>query len=321
MRKTADKIKGYLQARPHAWVTDGAYHLASLKHAPDMADVIWEVKRAMEIGIGPEMSMHGSHGTFFLKDCEGRPIAIFKLNQCCQEVIAYRLDHHHFAGVPQTVFTTLEHPFLEGKKTGSCQLFVKESVAAVEVDRRLVTHFSALSLRRIATLDIRTMNQDRHTSNLLVVGNKEIIPIDHGFILAHDLGEIHMSWIEWPQAATPFTETERAYLSLLDPEQDRRMLIDEFFVEEFLANRVFVATILLKLAAIRGFTAATLALIMTRRHRMSDECSHFERLIGMIKERNPPNWTIFSRTVYEEVEKFLDVYEKISQPAYQSVDR
>lgn len=306
MRKTADKIKKYLQIHPHALLDDKAYQLASLRHAPDMAGVIWEVKRAFEKGIAPERSLHGSSATFFLKDCDSRPIAVFKRDQSFHELAAYRLDRNHFAGVPQTVITTLEHPLFAGKITGSCQYFVKDSVTAVEIDRRLFENFSAASVRRIATLDIRMMNEDRHTSNILVLNQKEMIPIDHGYIFPRDLSSIHLTWIDWCQAATHFTETELSYIALIEPERDRRMLLEEIHLEEIFANRLFVATVLLKIGAIRGLSAKEIGNLMTRRRPEHKEISRFEYLIENLKERNPANWQLFSRYVYDEVEKLLD---------------
>jgi len=313
MRKTADKIKSYLFTYPLTFVTDEAYQLASLKHAPDMADVIWEVKRALKKGIAPERSLSGTSGTFFLKDCEGEPIAVFKKEHCLHELAAYRLDYKHFAGVPQTALTTLEHPLLEGKQTGSCQMFVHDSMEAMKIDRSRYHELSASSIRRIASLDIRMMNEDRHSSNILVINQKEIIPIDHGFIFPRDLSRIYMSWIDWNQASTNFTERELSYISLLDAEQDRRMLMEEMHFEEIFANRLYVATVLLKLFAIRGKTPQEIGKLMSCTQPVAKESSRFEYVLEKIRKRNPPNWALFSRYVYEEVEKFLDHYEKISE--------
>jgi len=306
MRKTADKIKNYLRIYPQALLNDEAYQLASLKHAPDMADVIWEVKRAFQKGIAPERSLHSSSGTFFLKDCDGEPIAVFKKDQSLHEFAAYRLDHNHFAGVPQTVITTLEHPAFEGKQTGACQSYVKDSITAVEIDRRLFEHFSSASVRRIATLDIRVMNEDRHSSNILVINQKEMVPIDHGYTFPRDLSSIQFTWADWLQAMTHFNEVELSYISLIEPERDRHLLMEEIHFEEIFANRLFVATVLLKLGAIRGLCAANLGNLMARKRPGHKELSCFEHLVEKIKQRNPSNWQAFSRYVYGEVDKLLD---------------
>jgi hypothetical protein len=322
MRKTVDKVKNYLHHHPHVFITDAAYQLSSLKHAPEMAEIIWEVKKALDKGIPPERSLHGSTATLFLKDCNGSPIAVFKNERCLYELIAYRLDYGHFAGVPQTVLTTLDHPLLGGRQTGSCQMFVQHAMTAVEMDQRLYPHFSASSVRRIAALDIRMMNEDRHSSNILIVNQKEIVPIDHGFVFPHFLSDIYLTWVDWAQAATHFTEAELSYISLLDPEQDRRMMLDEMHFEEMLANRLFVATVLLKLFAVRRKTAAEIGKILARKHPPGvKEATRFELLLEKIKERNPANWLLFTRYVYEEVEKFFDYYEKISEPEHQSTYR
>lgn len=125
MKKTADKIKRLVKRKPNAFLTDHAYQLASLRYAPEMSEVIWEVKQAFARGIDPEPCFHGCSDTFFLKDLEDEPIAVFKLEHSHRELAAYRMDHQNFAGVPPTVLTTLDHPLWGGVKTGSCQLFVK----------------------------------------------------------------------------------------------------------------------------------------------------------------------------------------------------
>lgn len=315
MRKTAEKVKQLFVKRPLLLVTDEAYQLASLRHAPEMADVIWEVKKAWQHGVIPEASPHGACGSFFLKDCEHKPIAIFKRDHYIREVAAYRLDHGRFAGVPPTVITTLEHPIWGGKATGSCQYFVSDTIPVLEVAQDNLVHFSASCVRRIASLDIRLMNEDRHTSNMLVAAcQRQLIPIDHGFILAHDLGDIHFDWLPWQQALTPFSERELSYIALLDPEHDRNLLIEEWGVEEQRANHLFIATVLLQLGAVRHLTAAALGNILSRKRlgllRRDTIPSLFELLLEKLKERNPPNWTIFSRIVYEEVQRTLDDYEK-----------
>lgn len=314
MRNTADKIKGLVQKKPNPFINDEAYQLASLRYAPDMAGIIWEVKRALAQGMAPERSAHSSTSTFFLRDCEGVPIAVFKPYDFIHEVIAYRLDHRRFAGVPQTVFATIDHPIFNGKTAGSCQEFVKGSVTAVEINKMAYESFAPGPIRRIAALDIRILNEDRHSSNMLVVNNTEVVPIDHGFIFPQDHSQMHLAWINWAQTATPFSETELSYIGLLDPEEDRRMLIDEFFCDERLANRLFVSTVFLKLAAIYRFTPMSIGKLVARAKRRDKEISSFEFLLERLKDRNPLNWTLFSRYVYEEVERTLSIYhEKISK--------
>jgi|GEM_PF-6695694 len=315
MRKTAEKVKHLFVKKPALLITDAAYQLASLRHAPEMADVIWEAKRAMERGVTPESSTQGSCATFFLKDCEHRPIAVFKRDHYLREVAAYRLDYEHFAGVPPTVIATLDHPIWGGKATGSCQYFIPDAVACVAVEHTERAHFSAACVRRIAALDIRLMNEDRHTSNILVSACKrELIPIDHGFILAHDLSDVHFDWLPWEQSTTPFSEKELSYIALLDPERDKNLLLEEWGIEELRANRLYVATVLLQLGALRNLSPFAIGNILSRKRlgmlQKDTNPSIFELLLDQIKQRNPTNWTIFSRFVYEEVQRTLDHYEK-----------
>lgn len=306
MRNTADKVKRTLQKMPHPFVSDEAYQMASLKYAPEMADVIWEIKRAFAMGVAPEQTPYGASSTFILKDCDGCPLAVFKPCHYYNELIAYRLDHKNFAGVPPTVLTTLEHPAFEGKKMGSCQLYISGGFAAVEANQQLFDSLIPSSIRKMASLDLRVLNEDRHTSNILIV-NKEAIPIDHGFILPRNLSQIHLAWSDWQPAETSFSREERSYISWLDPFEDRKILLEEFFLEEKIANRFFVATILLKQAVEKNFKPQTIARIVSRKKPGRGDFSHFELMIEKIKTRNPRNRPQFYRCVYEEVERLLDL--------------
>ncbi len=315
MRKTSEKVNHLFTKKPTLLVTDAAYKIASLRHAPDMANLIWEIKRAFERGISPESSITGAASTYFLRDCDFHPIAVFKRDDHYpREVAAYRLDHDHFAGVPQTVVTTLEHPLWGGAGTGSLQYFVSDTTPVVESRTDECEKFSAASVRRIAMLDIRLLNSDRHTSNILLAEDKTtLIPIDHGFILPIDLSEVCYDWLAWNQAKTPFNDQELSYISLLDPERDRELLLNELGLEETRANRLFIATILLKLGALRKLTPYDIGTFISRKRdllRKEALLSRFEILVEKIKDRNPTNWTLFSRIVYEEVERALHTYEK-----------
>ncbi len=277
-------------------------HLDTLKHAPCMEEVIWKIKRALEKGRAPERSRQGTTQTYFLKDSEDHPIAVFKLNHAIEEYAAFRLDHDRFAQVPPTVITMLDHPIWGGEKTGSCQLFIQKAIPVVQLGLELYDPILSQSLRRIATLDIRVMNGDRHTSNLLVHKGAELIPIDHGLILPKEVGECGLVWTHWRQAATAFSEEEVRYIASLDPEEDRSILMQELHFKEDVANRVYVATMLLKRGVSHKLTAGQIGYLM-KPNKLQP--SSFQSLIERLKERNARNWTIFTQYVYEEIDRLL----------------
>ncbi len=315
MRQTVRKVSHFLATHPDVFVNDPAYQLATLRHAPEMSEVIWEVKRALEMGIAPIKSDLATTETYILHGEDERPLAIFKGNSYMREYAAYRLDHKRFANVPPTVVTTLCAPEFGGAQTGSCQLYVEDSIVAVELSWEDVGRFSPSSIRRMAQFDIRLLNEDRHTSNILIRNGVEAIPIDHGFALSPHLGKIDYVWKYWEQASTPFSDEEHAYISYLDPEKDRALLIEEMGLEEKAANRHYVSTMLLKLGALNGLCPDQLGGMLCKIRGIEAD-TKFEILIGRLLERNARDWTIFTKYVNEEIKVILEEYEANKHPNF-----
>ena len=111
-----------------------------------------------------------------------------------REVAAYILDHpvgDHisghtvgFSGVPPT---TLVRSIHRGKsfKIGSLQMFMENNGSTEDMGPRA---FPVKEVHKIAVLDIRLANADRHAGNILVHKEEEgdnykLIPIDHGYCL------------------------------------------------------------------------------------------------------------------------------------------
>jgi hypothetical protein len=94
----------------------------------------------------------------------------------CREVAAYLLDHHSFAGVPPTMLAVMQHEaffsseHVAGKKLkiGSLQAFVAHSYDADDLPSSTVRRFPLAEVHRLAVLDIRLCNTDRHGGNVLV---------------------------------------------------------------------------------------------------------------------------------------------------------
>ena len=87
-------------------------------------------------------------------------------------------------------------------KIGSCQEFV---YAECTMDDISPSKISVEEIHKIAILDIRLMNADRNTANLLCRRKEdnslELIPIDHGFCLRSscDVAWFDWCWLDWPQ--------------------------------------------------------------------------------------------------------------------------
>ena len=87
-------------------------------------------------------------------------------------------------------------------KIGSCQEVV---YAECTMDDISPSKISVEEIHKIAILDIRLMNADRNTANLLCRRKEdnslELIPIDHGFCLRSscDVAWFDWCWLDWPQ--------------------------------------------------------------------------------------------------------------------------
>ncbi|KAJ0257812.1 Phosphatidylinositol 4-kinase gamma 5 [Hirschfeldia incana] len=210
-----------------------------------------------------------------------------------REVAAYLLDKDGFANVPPTALVKISHSIFNvnnGVKAASKRM-EKVLVSKIASLQRFVTHdydasehgtssFPVSAVHRIGILDIRILNTDRHSGNLLVkkldgvgmFGQVELVPIDHGLCLPETLEDPYFEWIHWPQASIPFSEEELKYIASLDPFGDCEMLRRELPMVREASLRVLVlCTVLLKEAAAYGLCLAEIGEMMTREVRAGDE--------------------------------------------------
>jgi hypothetical protein len=97
-----------------------------------------------------------------------------------RECAAYVLDHEYFSGVPATDLVacnypcfnnspTTGHSFLEENiKIGSFQEFKEHDFDAEDISPKRAAKFPVNEVHKIAILDIRLFNTDRHGGNILV---------------------------------------------------------------------------------------------------------------------------------------------------------
>ena len=242
-----------------------------------------------------------------------------------REVAAYLLDRHQFAKVPTTLLMRASHPafnyvpgvdssgslnvslFSEGvssqldaarlpMKLGSVQEFVTHLCDTTEMG---TSKFTTADVQRIAILDIRLYNTDRHAGNILVrkvdashsaepfkETGFELIPIDHGFCLPEALEPPYFEWQHWSQARLPLGQEELEYIASIDIEAEKAMLRKELPVlrEESLRT-MEVSTTLLKKCAAAGLSLHEIAEIMTRPLvGMDEEKSDLEKICLETKE-------------------------------------
>lgn len=151
---------------------------------------------------------------------------------CLREVAAYLLDHGGFSGVPMTTLAEARHPAFntngarlslsEGgasvgihslnpqshatsslkTKVGSFQEFVHSECTMDDLSPSMIP---VDEIHKIAILDIRLMNADRNSANLLCKrktdNSIELVPIDHGYGLRDvcDVSWMDWVWLDWPQ--------------------------------------------------------------------------------------------------------------------------
>lgn len=99
-----------------------------------------------------------------------------------RECAAYVLDHDHFSGVPATDLVACNYPCFnnspttghtatfqdENVKIGSFQEFKEHDFDAEDISPKRAARFPVNEVHKIAVLDIRLFNTDRHGGNILV---------------------------------------------------------------------------------------------------------------------------------------------------------
>eukprot|EP00184_Porphyridium_aerugineum_P008832 CAMPEP_0184692004 /NCGR_PEP_ID=MMETSP0313-20130426/656_1 /TAXON_ID=2792 /ORGANISM="Porphyridium aerugineum, Strain SAG 1380-2" /LENGTH=705 /DNA_ID=CAMNT_0027149797 /DNA_START=919 /DNA_END=3036 /DNA_ORIENTATION=+ len=159
-----------------------------------------------------------------------------------REVAAYILDHHNFAKVPQTALAQVNaklfdaaSPPTANPKQGAFQVYVSNLGDAEDFGPGV---FLTESIHRIAILDIRVLNCDRHPGNLLVVPTQEpdyigknkyeVIPIDHGFILPDVVPTCPWPvWMDWKQSKEALSPKFVKHVQSFDSDMDSKILSDE----------------------------------------------------------------------------------------------
>lgn len=274
--------------------------------------LVVEVAIALASGVDPVPISSGLGGAYFLHNRNGDNIAVAKpideeplaLNNPkgftgrmlgqpglkrsvrvgetgVRELAAYLLDHDGFAGVSPTALVKFSHvkfhvndssPISSSRhKIASLQRFVEHDSDAGDLSP---SGFSVSSVHRIGILDIRLLNIDRHSGNILVgkyecdkhsLGAAELIPIDHGLCLPEWLDDPYFEWLHWPQASIPFSDAEMEYISNLNPFEDAQLLRTQLpRLGESSIRVLVVCTILLKRAACAGLCLGDIGEIMTR---------------------------------------------------------
>lgn len=221
---------------------------------------------------------------------------------CVREVAAFLLDHGGFSSVPATTLTEARHPAFntngarlkvtEGgasvgshslsfssasispthglpKKVGSFQEFVS---AECSMDDLSPSKLTVDEVHKIAVLDIRLLNADRNSANLLCRRRPEdpdyieLIPIDHGYCLrtVSDVSWFDWCWLDWAQMKQPISKKTKEYILGLDIEADVRVLRERLHIRSEALDYFRASSTLLKAGVKAGLTLYDIAVICCR---------------------------------------------------------
>ncbi|KAK6789912.1 hypothetical protein RDI58_013712 [Solanum bulbocastanum] len=222
-----------------------------------------------------------------------------------RECAAYILDHPKserrslsgelkgFAGVPPTIFVKclhkgFNHPDGVTVKLGSLQKFMENNGSCEDLGS---SSFPVEEVHKIAVLDMRLANADRHAGNILMSkgedGQVDLIPIDHGYCLPDSFEDVTFDWLYWPQARQPFRSETIEYIKSLDAEEDIGLLkLYGWDIPLESARTLRISTMLLKKGAERGLTPFTIGNIMCR-ETLNKE-SVIEEILQEALDSKPP---------------------------------
>lgn len=262
----------------------------------------WEkAKDALAGGVMPKLTGAGSGGSYFISAKDGHNVAVFKPQDeeplapnnpkglhhrgsptgeglrrgtrpgegATREVIAFILDHDHFAGVPPTAMVSLSgvERGYRHTKVGSFQKYVNFDSDCEEMGP---SKFPIQEVHKICVLDIRLGNTDRNGGNILAKRDEEsgkwkLTPIDHGYCLPDTFEDINFEWMNWSQAKIPFYPETKNYIDKLDVNQDMSILSQHGLELRKACERVFrVCNILLKKAVAYNLTPYQIGSMMCR---------------------------------------------------------
>ncbi|KAG0484736.1 hypothetical protein HPP92_008815 [Vanilla planifolia] len=242
-----------------------------------------------------------------------------------REVAAYIIDHPvsgrrsfmsdeiGFSGVPPTVMVRCLHTGdmfgVNDLKIGSLQMFVKNSGSCEDIGPGA---FPVEEVHKIAVLDLRMANADRHAGNILFCregeqGQITLVPIDHGYCLPENFEDCTFDWLFWPQARQAFSSRTLDYIKSLDAEEDIALL--KFYGwEPSLAccRTLSVSTMLLKKGAAKGLTPYQIGNILCRETVKKE--SKVEEMVREAKDAVLPGTseTAFLEAISYIMDRYLD---------------
>ncbi|PXF48629.1 Phosphatidylinositol 4-kinase gamma 4 [Gracilariopsis chorda] len=161
--------------------------------------------------------------------------------------------------------------------------------------------FDRDQVHRIAILDVRTLNHDRHGGNILVTRSNssnrryDLVPIDHGYILPDVVQSVPWPvWMDWPMIREPLSERAKAYIGCLDADSEAHILYEELDgkLRGGSLRALKVATMLLQKGVAAGLTLYDIGLLIYTRREDPYSKSELEKIMieaeeaGSARERH-----------------------------------
>ena len=152
------------------------------------------------------------------------------------------------------------------RKIGSLQQFVGGEV----VENLGVQNFAIREVHKIGLLDIRMLNCDRNSGNVLASRNEygrlELIPIDHGLSMPEQLEITRDSWVwlHWAQSREPFDPFTLRFIQQIDVEHDVQRLKSELNFNDIVFENMRVSHLVLQKCANSGLTLHQIGNIIAR---------------------------------------------------------
>jgi len=164
--------------------------------------------------------------------------------------------------------------------------------------------FSIENIQRIAQFDIRTLNMDRNAGNLLVIYSlsheKEMIPIDHSYILPESLHGAHFDWVYWRQAEKPVEPIVAQYIKNIDVDSEI-LLLEKLGVNVKAIENFKIASLFLKRACAVNWNFKMMADYVCRNGK---EKSLLEDLVENVKGKSTDQlsfWFHFNKILNDSI--------------------
>lgn len=171
------------------------------------------------------------------------------------------------------------------KKVGSFQEFVRTDCS---MDDLSSSKISIEEVHKIAVLDIRLLNADRNSANLLCRRRRrdnsmELVPIDHGFCLrtVADISWMDWCWLDWPHMKEPISSKTKEYVLNLNIEKDCKILRERLSICSQAIDYFYASSSILKAGVKAGLSLYEIAVMCCRNDNLGEIPSSLEVLFDI----------------------------------------